>query len=128
MLKIFIKTIPHKKQRYETLGDYWISKDGTMEIRVSELKNWKEEALIAVHEIIELLLVKDRKISIKEIEKFDIEFEKNKKKKRDEPGDNKKAPYYKEHQFASKIEKMLAKELKVNWKKYENKCWNLHKK
>ncbi len=119
MMKISIKTIPHKRQRYETSGDYWITKRGDMEIRVSEMKDWKEEALIAIHEIIELLLVKERGINIQEIEAFDIAFEKRRKEAdRGEPGDHKDAPYRKEHKFATKIERLLARELGVDWEDY----------
>lgn len=82
--------------------------------------------LVAFHELAEVLLCKDRKISQKSVDKFDIEFEKNRKEgNTDEPGNSKKAPYYNEHQFATKVEKMLAKELKVDWKKYDKFIANL---
>lgn len=122
MLNVSVKTIPHRKQKYNTVGDYLINGEGDLVIRISDLKNWKMEALITIHEIIEILLVKDRKIKIKDIDNFDIKFEKNKKKgDYSEPGNNKRAPYYKEHQFSTKIEKMLAKELNVDWREYNNK-------
>ena len=36
-----------------------------------------------------------------------------------EPGDSPDAPYHKEHVFATKIERLLAKEFDVDWREYE---------
>lgn len=117
-----IRSIPHNNQRYDTSGDYVetnLGKVDVCEITVSELNNWKMEALVAVHELIEYILVKDKGIKIKDIDKFDIDFEnKRKKGNMDEPGDDKKAPYYNEHQIAILFEKELARYLNINWKKY----------
>ena len=125
-MNVEIKVIPHKSQRYSTVGDWQFQKGMNLLITVSDMKNWKYEALIAVHELLEVLLCKDRKISLKSVDKFDMLFEALRKEGNTaEPGNNKSAPYYKEHQFATKIEKMLAKELKVNWKKYGNKVLDL---
>ena len=114
---ITIKVIPHKKQRYETCGDYYLM-DG-MQFRISRM-NKEAEFLVALHELVEWMLIDKKGIKIKDIDKFDIEFEKNRKKgNTDEPGDDRKAPYHKEHIFATKIEKMMAKELGLNWDKYD---------
>jgi hypothetical protein len=61
MINIEIKTIPDKKQRYNTVGDYWI-KDGKEYIRVSDMNNWEYETLIALHELIEATLCRKRGI------------------------------------------------------------------
>ncbi len=37
-MDIHIKTVPHKEQRYNTVGDYWIE-DRVIQIRVSEMGN-----------------------------------------------------------------------------------------
>ena len=116
---ITIEAIPHKQQRYETSGDYEEIDEDCTDITISELKDWRYEALIAFHELAEYVLTKHRKIPVKKIDSFDIAFEnKRKKGNLDEPGDDPKAPYFKEHQFSTKVEKMLAKELKVNWRDY----------
>ena len=70
-----IKTIPHSEQRYETCGDYWVDENGVQQVRISELNDWRYEVLIAVHEIVELSLARDRSIDEDEITKFDIKFE-----------------------------------------------------
>ncbi len=103
-MKINIEVIPHKKQRYDTKGDYF--KDGkNLVIKISK-SNFNDEWLTIIHEIAELALVLKRKISIKNIDKFDMFY------RGDDPGMDKKAPYHKEHLVANKIEDILSKELK----------------
>jgi hypothetical protein len=121
-LQIFIETIKHKDQRYPSCGDWFWEKterEDRLIIKVSKLSDWRRESLIAVHELIEVLLCKEAGISQQAVDKFDMDFEKKRKKGDDsEPGDSLKAPYYAQHQFASKVEKMLAHELRVNWEWY----------
>jgi hypothetical protein len=119
-MNIKIKTIPQKKQRYRTVGDYWERAYNNIEIRVSDCHNWKYEMLVAVHELIELLLCKNRKIDFKKIDEFDLAHLES-----DDPGMLKEAPYHREHKFALKIEEMLAKELKVNWNEYNKKLMEI---
>ena len=116
MLDIEIKTITHYKQRYQTVGDYF--KDlgtGTERFRISDMGNKDYEFLVALHELIEQYLSEKRGIKEEEIDQFDINF-----KGEGEPGDQPNAPYYKEHQFASKIEKLVAEEMSLNWEDYNN--------
>lgn len=115
---IFIESMPHKFQRYETVGDYFNHND-IWHFKISETKA-DYEFLILIHEMIEWYLTQKRGISEKKITNFDINF-----KGKGEPGDDKNAPYRKEHQFATKIEKLIAKELKVNWAKYDKTINNL---
>lgn len=84
------------------------------------MKNPDFEFLVAIHEFIEAYLCQKRGIEEPTITRFDVNFERSRiKGNTDEPGDNPEAPYFNEHQFATKIEKVMAKELGVNWKEYE---------
>ncbi len=113
MLNIEIKTIPHNEQRYPTTGDYF--RDGRrLCFRVSEMGNRKYEILVAVHELIERALCETRGITDREIDQFDMASAAN------EPGDDPNAPYHREHVFASRIERMFARELHVDWDDYED--------
>jgi hypothetical protein len=120
-MKIVVETIPHGAQRYPTVGDYWEDPDGVMQIRVSEMEDWRYVILVAVHELAEMMLTRWRGISEEAIGEFDMEFE----KKRElglavgEPGDDPRAPYRREHFFATSIERLLAAELGVDWAEYE---------
>ena len=69
MRNITIKVIRDSKQRYETSGDYWIDKRGTIQVRISKSKNWRYEALLLIHELTEMFLCIDRSASLKAIHK-----------------------------------------------------------
>lgn len=94
-MRINIETIPHEKQRYPTVGDYWEDNDELQQVRVSEMQDWRYEALVAVHELIEMILVKHRGISEESITEFDIAFEQSREVGRvlGEPGNDPRAPY-----------------------------------
>lgn len=114
--KIVIDVVPHRKQRYPTVGDYY-KKNGELHIRISKM-NAKHEFLVLIHELIEWFLIDQKGISIKSIDDFDILYEET-KTDNSEPGNDPNAPYYDEHQFATLIEKLLAEKLGVNWSKYD---------
>ena len=125
-MNVWIQVIPHKEQRYETCGDWWYDCNGNLQIRVSKMNNWKYEMLIAVHELVEVLQCKYKKISVEVVDKFDKEFEKNRKKGNlDEPGDSMKAPYRIQHGIASGVERILGALIGVDWNDYANTIENL---
>lgn len=112
MRSILVETIAHSEQRYDTVGDWYF--DGLRQrIRVSSLGSLNYEFLIAVHELIEWFLCENRGISEATVDAFDKHHLAS-----PEPGNLKDAPYHREHQMAMKIERMLAKELGVDWKEY----------
>jgi hypothetical protein len=123
MLKIHIETIPHGEHRYPMVGDYWDDPDGTLQVRVSEMGDPRYEFLVTIHELIEKELCRQRGISEPEITRFDLQFEEECKQglhdPDEEPGDDPSAPYHREHVFATKLERMLACEMGVDWDTYE---------
>jgi hypothetical protein len=132
-MNISIQTIRHDEQRYETCGDWYFSKgrngvpgDGDMDtgwlrINVSAMKDWRYELLVAVHELVEVAIAKNNGITVEEVDAFDMAFEsKRKSGNTDEPGDDSKCPIKREHCIATGVERILAAELGVDWKKYES--------
>lgn len=120
-MKITIETIPHSQQRYDTCGDWLFDDNGDLLIRVSELGDWRYEALVGVHELIEVLICKHRGISQEEVDKFDINYlaaGRPHEGEPDEPGDAKDCPCRAEHFAATTIERMLSSELSVDWWDY----------
>jgi hypothetical protein len=110
--------IPHKRQRYETSGDYF-KKGGELCFRISKTKA-DYEFLVLIHELTEYYLTQRNKISLESIDRFDMEFEKNRQPGDiSEPGDDPTAPYFKEHQFATMVERLVAAQLEISWKDYE---------
>ena len=65
-----------------------------------------EGFLIALHELVEVMLCRQRGITQQAVDDFDMAF-----KGDGEPGDEPDAPYRREHQFANKIENMVAHEM-----------------
>lgn len=123
-MRILIETIPHRSQRYGTCGDWrWVqsttsSLGNHLLIRVSSLGDWRYEALVAMHELIEALLCQERGIAEPEVDQFDLHWVPEAGGP-DEPGDDIEAPYYREHQYATAVERALAVELRVYWQLYE---------
>lgn len=130
MLRINIETIPHDEQRYPTVGDYWEDADGTLQVRVSDLGDRRCEFLIALHELVEFELCRQRGITEREITAFDMQFEKEIaagiRDDDEEPGDDAGAPYHREHVFATKVERMVATEMRVDWDDYEDRLHALY--
>ena len=118
-MNINIKTIPHKDQRYDTCGDYWWDSE-TLQVRISELGRADWEFLILIHELIEWFLIHLGGIDVNDIDRFDREYEANRKKGDiSEPGNDPKAPYHTQHMIASAFERLLAPVLGVDWGQYE---------
>jgi hypothetical protein len=123
-MNVTIKIIPHTEQVYPTVGDWRFDENGNLNIYISEMGNWKYEMLVAVHELCEVIICKNRNISTEEVDTFDKEFENLRQQFPKligdiEPGNMSTAPYYKEHVFATVVEKALANELKVDWELYD---------
>ncbi|USN88743.1 MAG: hypothetical protein H6780_04625 [Candidatus Nomurabacteria bacterium] len=120
MLDIKIKTIPHEHQRYNTVGDYQTDEGGKTTILVSDMGNDSWSLAIGLHELIESHLCKLAGISDEVIDKFDQWFDENREDDwPEEPGDHPFCPYYKQHQFASLIERQFIHEVGENWQDYD---------
>ena len=101
------------------MGDWQLKPDG-LHIFVSRMSDQRYEFLVGMHEAIEAYLCKQAGISQAAVDRFDQAYERRRKAGNDsEPGDDPKAPYHKEHMFASKVERMLANELGVRWNAYD---------
>jgi hypothetical protein len=105
--------------RYPTVGDY-VKKGRVIHVFVAKSENPDHEFLVALHEVVEAWLTQRRGISWKEVDKFDILFEKNRTPSSGEPGDDPGSPYFKEHQFATRIERMVCQELGISWDEYDS--------
>jgi hypothetical protein len=128
-MNITVRVIPHKDQRYDTVGDWVFLSDDHLVIYVSKMGNSIYEFLVAYHEQIEAMLCLQAGIDEKDVTNFDMQFEKERAEgKHDaevEPGDDPEAPYHVQHVFATLLEKELASQLKVNWSDYEKAIYAL---
>lgn len=117
-----MKVIPHNWQDYNTVGNYFTTSDDIRVIFVSDLLNPNYEYLIFLHEMVEQYLCFKNGIQEKDIDKFDMEHP-----ELDEPGNNPKAPYFKQHAFATEIEAKMSVALEINWSDYETKQYKISK-
>lgn len=110
-MEIEVKTIPHASQFYVTPGDWHFDRLGRLRIYVSELGNDDYNFLIAVHEMVEAYLCKKRGVNQDDVTNFDkMMLEKGV----DNPGDDVRAPYHKEHRVAIIIESILMHEMNLS--------------
>jgi hypothetical protein len=122
---IDFRIIAHREQRYPTVGDYF-RKDGRFHFRVSRMKG-AYPVLVFLHEIVEFFICRQQGVKLRDIDRFDRDYEKARDSGRapcgctieEEPGDDPHAPYFDAHQTATQCERAIAKCLRVDWNEYE---------
>ena len=125
-MRITIETIAHKDQRYPTVGDWQWDASGNLKISVSDMGDWRYEALVALHELAEVLICKHDGVNQADVDRFDMDYEEHRMEGDDsEPGDSPEAPYNRQHCIATGIERIMAAELGVGWKAYDDTVMSL---
>jgi hypothetical protein len=114
-MDITIKTIPHADHRYPTCGDWWFDDAGNLEIRVSDMGDWKKELLVARHEVDEAVLCRAHGVDQKAVDAFDMSEE---GQASEEAGEERTAPYHLEHMTAYAAELALMIPLGVDFNDY----------
>lgn len=129
-MKFRFEIVAHRNQRYDTVGDYYQRK-GVWWFKVSRMKDKRYVWLVFIHEFIEWSLCRLWGIKSREIDRYDIAYEKAREQQKDpstapcgcrikdEPGDDIHAPYHQAHAIASQCERLIAKALEVDWIKYD---------
>ena len=131
-MKLRFEIVAHKNQRYETVGDYFQRK-GVWWFKVSRMKDKRYCWLVFFHEMIEWGLCRLWGIKQRDIDKFDMAYEKARAVRwpvppghvscgcriKDEPGDDIHAPYHDAHAIATECERLIAKALNVDWLSYD---------
>jgi hypothetical protein len=121
-MKILIKTVPHREQRYNTPGDYFVDSEGATNIVVSEFGNEDSEIAVALHELVESYLCKKAGVTVEEIDAWDMAFEdRSDADEYAEPGDHPEAPYHKQHKFALELERRLILECGDDWDEHNER-------
>lgn len=119
-MKCVINTIPAEQMRYPTVGDWFYTweAEGTVahkitNIKVARMADWRYEACVAVHELVEQLICEQNDVSDKDVDNYDKTHEES----GDEP-DIPGSPYRKAHWTAYIIEMILSEALGLSWTKY----------
>jgi len=116
-MAISILDKPYEKMRYPTIGDWVfkpVSTGYTLHIDVADLGDPRFNILVAFHEFIEAYLCNERGIAGASVDAWDLEH-----KGHPDPGSIPNCPYYREHMFATILERAMAAELNINWDEYE---------
>ena len=125
---------PVECMRYNTAGDWTINEYRIINtkpwenqtvsgcevvIKTARTGNWRYDALLQVHELIEAILCINNNVQEEDVSKFDMS------RTPDGPdgdcGDDPLAPYSKEHCFATAVERMLCAAMGVEWDDYESR-------
>lgn len=125
-MRIEFRVVPHSKQRYDTVGD-WFGQRGALWIKVSDLKDKRYSNLVFLHELIEYIISRMHGIKAKDVDLFDEAYEAAREDGKapcgcpigPEPGDDEHAPYHRAHRCASDCEAIIASALDVDWAEYE---------
>ena len=120
MKPIRIDFIKQSEQNYDTVGNYGET-EHEIWFEITELSDPLYSVAILLHELHEFYRNKDLGTTIEEIDKFDMvdhpELE--------EPGDDPRAPYHKQHLEASVIERACLAMAGRSWSDYEQEIENL---
>ena len=120
-LNFVVKTVPHKDQRYNTVGDYY-HKDGVDHLIVTEDQDPVYEMAVALHELAEWSWARDHSVTDADIDAFDTMFEEEIKAGKHpedaEPGDDPRCPVYAGHQMASALERTFIAAMGRDWQTY----------
>lgn len=120
--------IAHSRQVYDTCGNYF-RRGKAIIFQISRTKDPRYSLLVLLHEFIEYMLCRFRGVKLKDIDRFDLAYEKARAARQEaapcgcrfqeDPGDDLHCPYRAEHQVATACEKLLADFLGVSWLEYE---------
>jgi hypothetical protein len=127
--KITIEVIPHLDQRYNTVGDWQFERDSegkatALSIKVSDMHSDDMNSLIAIHELVESLLCECGGVKESKVDEFDMNWTPvpaywQTDVLLTEPGEDIRAPYYKQHQTATIVERLCASMIWMHWAYYE---------
>jgi hypothetical protein len=97
--------------RYPTAGDWEWLPDGALMLKVPEYGGRDVSVLlVAIHEMIEAYLCKRDGVTDEQVTRFDVE-----NPKLDEPGDDPRAPYHRQHVVAMALEREAAIATSTDW-------------
>jgi hypothetical protein len=115
-MRIFIETVESENIRNKDVGDWYESDNGIKIIKVLGGIPEDYSFLIALHEMLEQKYCEKAGIKEEDVTKFDAIY--NTGFGSMEAGDSPKAPYHKQHQMATVIEKLVCNALRINWNTY----------
>ena len=106
--------IPHKRQRYDTCGDWYLDALGELVITASECADLRSSVAVLVHEAVEAMLCIEADVTPEDVDAWDVNWDGD-----GEPGDHPMAPYHTQHRIATCCEAAVAASLGLSWPDHE---------
>lgn len=127
-MDIIIKIIPRDQHRPEVDGTDWFwDLEGNLQVRLSPLGDWRQEALLGLHEAFEAVICKHQGVTVEAVDKFDQAYDAANPDLPDlNAGDELDAPYRVAHCYATAAERILCAALDVCWKTYDDNLAKLY--
>ena len=114
-MKFEAKSVDPSLMRYVTTGDWEIIGD-LVSITVADYGMQEDSAfLVALHELVEAWMCNRNGIAEEDVSRFDIDHP-----ELEEPGDSPNAPYHKEHNLATEVERMVCNAAGINWEAHND--------
>ncbi len=118
---------PLKELRFTTAGDWTMREDGTFEIWLCEIEDWRYQFIVLIHELTEWAWCLWRGVGAGESDAFDALWESELKMglhlPEEEAGFDKRAPYRGGHVWGARMEWVFCYILGIGWRKY-CETWN----
>jgi hypothetical protein len=137
MRHLIMQVVKPEQMRYPTVGDWQklpMTKQIELEINppdyvygiwVADTGDKKTNFLVALHEIVEQFMCQEAGITTQEVDEWDMSHP-----ELDEPGDDVRCPYHKQHDIAIRVERFVAGRsgLNMNWDEHEARIDNTYEK
>lgn len=128
-MKIKLVRLNGRHPDFLTVG-YWFwsqpKNRGTLTIQVSKMKDWRHEAAVWGHEVLEAIYCKVFGVTTEVADRFDAfyeqEYEAGRIPKTTEPGDDRRCPYFYGHQLGCIWERVCITLTFANWARYCEEC------
>lgn len=113
-------------QRFTTLGDWWENADGSFEIRVTDMPDFRHTVAILMHELIEWAVCQWWNVKTIDCDDFDRLWEEELSaglhKVEEEAGFDRRCPYRAGHVWGCRLERLVIFILRGRWKEYLTSC------
>lgn len=120
-MKIEIYSVHKKLIRHDQVGDWWYD-NNSIKVHVLQTLSPDSQFAVAIHELTEAWECRKHGITDDQVCAFDQQYEAERKegkhKEDDEPGDDPRSPYRKEHISATHVEYAACAAIGLNWKEH----------
>lgn len=98
----------------------------TVNVRITRMSDWKREACLIIHELVEALCCMAERVTWESVDNFDAWFDKTYPNKLNtEAGDHADAPYRSQHSLATGIERIMCERFGISWRDYDDEIARL---